>query len=328
MNENIPIGLISLSTFTDNYVNYVKIILRHAQRKSYKVVNTIMIKAYWLIGCRIVEEEQKGKSRAKYGGRVIEKLSKELNSQPGFEMSVAHLKNCRQFYLTFPIEQIGYTLCSELNWSHLRLIMRLPTEKERNYYINETRTGNWSVRELERNIKTNMFRRVLKNQLDDESVVNRSNATQIKDPYILEFLGIRPEENFSEKKLEFALIQNLEKFILELGKGFSFVERQMHIKTETQDFYIDLVFYNYILKCFVLLDLKKGSLKHQDIGQMDMYVRMFDSIKKRDDDNPTIGIIFCKDKDETIVKYSVLNESKQIFASKYKTFLPDRKSVV
>ena len=199
--------------------------------------------------------------------------------------------------------------------------MRLDTENERNYYIQESKQGNWSVRELERNIKTDMFHRVVKNQLPETS--NKQTAlSHVKDPYILEFLGIKPEDKTNEKGLENAIISHLEKFLLEMGKGFSFVERQMHIKTETQDFYIDLVFYNYILKCFVIVDLKQGELKHQDIGQMDMYVRMFDSLKKADDDNPTIGIILCTDKDESIVKYSVLNESQQIFASKYKTVLP------
>lgn len=182
--------------------------------------------------------------------------------------------------------------------------------------------GNWSVRELERNIKTDMFHRVVSNQLPQENDKRNSVESQIKDPYILEFLGIKNDIKNSEKDIENAIISHIEKFLLEMGRGFSFVERQMHIKTETQDFYIDLVFYNYILKCFVLIDLKKGSLKHQDIGQMDMYVRMFDSLKKCDDDNPTIGIVFCADKDESIVKYSILNESQQIFASKYKTVLP------
>ena len=315
---------LEISEFTNNYIKDVKNILSQAQSHSYRAVNSVMIQAYWLVGYRIVEEEQHGKKRAGYGEKVIENLSKALNSQPGFEMSVAHLKNCRQFYLTFPSKQIRYTLCSELSWSHLRLIMRLDTEKERNYYIEQAKAGNWSVRELERNIRTDMFHRIVQNQLSENKKLpsKSKKQSQIKDPYILEFLGLQRQENYSEKTLETAIISNLEKFLLELGKGFSFVSRQMHIKTETQDFYIDLVFYNYILKCFVLIDLKRGSLKHQDVGQRDMYVRMFDSLKKAEDDNPTIGIIFCADKDESIVKYSVLNESEQIFASKYKTILP------
>lgn len=318
--ENEIIKLESFA-FTDDYIKDIKKILTETRNKSYKAVNSIMIQANWLIGYRIVEQELNGKDRAAYGAKIIENLSKELNKEMGSGMSVAHLWNCRQFYTVFPSTEILYTLCRELSWSHLRLIMRLDTENERNYYIQESKQGNWSVRELERNIKTDMFHRVVKNQLPETS--NKQTAlSHVKDPYILEFLGIKPEDKINEKGLENAIISHLEKFLLEMGKGFSFVERQMHIKTETQDFYIDLVFYNYILKCFVIIDLKQGELKHQDIGQMDMYVRMFDSVKKADDDNPTIGIILCADKDESIVKYSVLNESQQIFASKYKTVLP------
>lgn len=308
--------------FTDDYIKDIKSILVEAKKQSYKTVNSIMVQANYLIGWRIVEQEQKGNRRADYGKKVIENLSKELNNEIGSGMSVAHLWNCRQFYLTFQSNTILYTLCRELSWSHLRLIMRLDTENERNYYIEQSKNGNWSVRELERNIKTDMFHRVVENQLPKETKSKKNNTQYVKDPYILEFLGIKPEIKISEKDIENAVISHMEKFLLEMGKGFSFVERQMHIKTETQDFYIDLVFYNYILKCFVLVDLKKGELKHQDIGQMEMYVRMFDSLKKGQDDNPTIGIIFCSDKDETIVKYSVLNESEQIFASKYRTVLP------
>lgn len=318
-NENLELEK-KENLFTEDYIADIRHILQEAKSHAYKVTNSVMVQAYWLIGLRIVEQEQQGKKRAGYGERLIEKLSKALNSEFGGGMSEAHLRNCRQFYISFPDESICYTLCSKLSWSHLRLIMRLGTNEERSYYVNESLQGGWSVRELERSIKTDVFHRVLKNQITG----NHSGKimSQIKDPYILEFLGIKPELEYSEKELENAIISNLEKFLLEMGKGFSFVERQMHIRTETQDFFIDLVFYNYILKCFVLIDLKRGALKHQDIGQMDMYVRMFDALKKADDDNPTIGIIFCADKDESIVKYSFLQESKQIFASRYKTVLP------
>ncbi len=313
-----------IEKFTDNCLRDVTHILSQAQTQGYRAVNTVMIQAYWLVGARIVLEEQHGKKRAGYGDKLIERLSKALSQKQGSGMSVAQLWNCRQFYTVFPTVEKLYTVCRELSWSHLRLIMRLNTESERQYYVEETQKGGWSVRELERNIRTDMYHRVVQTQLDiaDNHQKQAPPASQVKDPYILEFLGIKPDERLTEKKLESAIITNIEKFLLEMGRGFSFVERQMHIKSETQDFYIDLVFYNYILKCFVLIDLKRGSLKHQDIGQMDMYVRMFDSLKKQEDDNPTIGIIFCADKDESIVKYSVLNDSKQIFASKYKTVLP------
>ncbi len=317
------------SQFTGDYIKDVKSILKEAQRQGYRAVNSVMVRAYWLIGYRIVEQEQRGEKRAGYGEKLIETLSRELSKETGIGMSEAQLWNCRQFYMTFPDVQILYTLCRDLSWSHLRLIMRLDSEQKRNYYINESKNGNWSVRELERNIKTMMYERTLSNQIENgvgtglsESTKKLTNEAQIKDSYILEFLGIKPDISNSEKQIENAIISHLEKFLLEMGKGFSFVERQMHINTETQDFYIDLVFYNYILKCFVLIDLKRGPLKHQDVGQMDMYVRMFDNLRKGNDDNPTLGIIFCADKDESIVKYSVLNESKQIFASRYKMVLP------
>lgn len=306
--------------FTRSCVNDVKMILKEAQKQCYRNVNAVMNQAYWLVGARIVLQEQGGKNRAGYGEKLIERLSKSLNQNVGSGMSEANLKNCRQFYLAFPDMEKSYTLCSELSWSHLRMIMRLPTKDEREYYIDHSKTGNWSVRELERNIRTDMFHRIVGNQIPKKD--KGSNDDFVKDPYILEFLGIKPNEKMTENDLESLIIDHLEKFLLEMGRGFSFVERQMHIKTETSDFYIDLVFYNYLLKCFVLVDLKLDKLKHEDIGQMDMYVRMFDSLKKGADDNPTVGIIFCADKDESIVKYSVLKESKQIFASKYKTVLP------
>lgn len=305
---------------TRSCINDVKNILKEAQKQSYRNVNFIMNQAYWLIGQRIVLQEQNGKNRAGYGEKLIERLAASLNQNVGSGMSVANLKNCRQFYLAFPNVEKSYTLCSELTWSHLRMVMRLPTDEERSYYIDHSKSGNWSVRELQRNIRTDMFHRVVGNQLPNKN--KEKNEDFVKDPYILEFLGIKPNEELTENDLERLIIDHLEKFLLEMGRGFSFVERQMHIKTETSDFYIDLVFYNYLLKCFVLVDLKLDKLKHEDIGQMDMYVRMFDCLKKSKDDNPTVGIIFCADKDDSMVKYSVLQESKQIFASKYKTILP------
>lgn len=327
-----PIESLPIPDFTEDCIRDVKTILAQAKAQCYRSVNSVMVQAYWLVGWRIVHEEQGGNRRAGYGEQVIPKLAKALNHEQGSGMSVAQLWNCRQFYTVFPSKEILYTLCRELSWSHLRLIMRLDTEKERMYYVEQAKMGGWSVRELERNIRTDMFHRVVQNQLPESSIApdtEKTNATQsktiasqIKDPYILEFLGIKPEIHNTEKDLESAILSHIEKFLLELGKGFSFVERQMHIKTETQDFYIDLVFYNYILKCFVLIDLKTGVLKHQDIGQMDMYVRMFNDIRKADDDNPTVGIIFCSNKDDSIVKYSVLNDSEHLFASKYKLVLP------
>lgn len=197
--------------------------------------------------------------------------------------------------------------------------MRLDSEKERNYYIQEAIKGSWSVKLLERNIKSGFYRRMLSTQLENSLV---ENYEFVKDPYVLEFMGLSENYEYKESELERAILSHIQKFLLELGRGFSFVARQLRISTETSDFFLDLVFYNYILKCFVIIDLKTDKLTHQDIGQMDMYVRMFDDLKRAQDDNPTIGIILCTDKDETIVKYSVLNDSRQIFASKYMTVLP------
>jgi len=301
-------------------------ILNEGRHKVHAAVNFTMVETYWNIGKRIVEQEQQGKERANYGDLLIVNLSRYLSSTFGKGFSEANLKNFRQFYLTWQNDEIRYTLCSELSWSHIRLIMRLDSENAREYYLNESRSQRWSVRVLERNIQTNYFERLLSSQKPALPATEQKNilATEdlIKDPYVLEFLNL-PEDPFpKETKLESAIISHLQDFLLEMGRGFSFVGRQFRISSETSHFYIDLVFYNYLLKCFVIIDLKTQKLTHQDIGQMDMYVRMFDNLKRGEDDNPTIGIILCAEKDETIVKYSILAENSQIFASKYKLVLP------
>lgn len=297
----------------------VHAILDEAKSKTYEAANNIMTYAYWNVGKRIIEQEQKGNRKAKYGSYLIKRLSQELSDEYGTGFSVANIRNCRQLYLTFPKESYGYSLIGKIHWSHLRTIMRLDNEEERNFYLNEVANEHWSVKELERNIKSGYFKRILSTQFPEKI---GQTSKFVKDPYVLEFMGIKDNNAVIERDVENAIISNLQKFLLEMGRGFCFVDRQMHICTETSDFYIDLVFYNYILKCFVLIDLKTHKLAHQDIGQMDMYIRMFDDLKRQADDNPTIGIIFCTDKDETMVKYSVLNESEQIFASKYMTVLP------
>ncbi len=305
-------------------------ILVSARQKTYTAIHSQMVQAYWLLGKRIVEEEQEGKEKAQYGEALLKKLSIALSQDFGKGFSYSNLRNFRQFYLTYPNAAICYTLCSKLTWSHNRLIMRVENEKAREFYLKECGEQNWSVRTLERNINTFYYQRLLSTQ----QTVGLSHAAKnppqdfIKDPYIFEFLGIPEPFSFSEKELETALIQNLQQFLLELGKGFSFVGRQFRISTETSHFYIDLVFYNYILKCFVLFDLKTDKLSHQDTGQMDMYIRMFDDLKKQTDDNPTLGIILCTEKDETIVKYSILQEHRQLFASKYMPFLPTETELI
>jgi predicted nuclease of restriction endonuclease-like (RecB) superfamily len=308
----------------------IKRILEQARGKARTAVNAAMVEAYWLIGQRIVEEEQRGQQNAPYGTRLMEELSTALSAEFGKGFSYANLYNCRQFYTVFPNQELLYTLCRELSWSHLRLIMRAESAQAMAYYCNESRQQQWTVRQLERSIKTQSFQRLLSSQ--------QSNPTQpdgpaahlefIKDPYVLEFLQLPEAGRLKESRLEQAIVDELQKFLLELGKGFSFVARQMRISTETSHFFIDLVFYNYLLKCFVIIDLKTGKLSHQDIGQMDMYVRMFDNLKRGEGDNPTIGVILCDSKDETVVKYSVLKESQQLFASKYQRVLPTEAELV
>lgn len=307
----------------------IKNILEQARHKARSAVNAAMVEAYWLIGRRIVEEEQHGQHKAQYGKRLIEDLSAALTSDFGKGFSYANLYNCRLFYQKFPNQEILYTLCRELGWSHLRLIMRLESPEAIEYYCKETREQQWTVRQLERNIKSHSYRRLLATQAEPSKLSSDFLHLEfIKDPYVLEFLQLPETGQLKESRLEQAIINELQKFLLELGKGFSFVARQMRISTETSHFYIDLVFYNYLLKCFVIIDLKTDKLSHQDIGQMDMYVRMFDDLKRGEDDNPTIGIILCDSKDETIVKYSVLDGNQQLFASKYQRVLPTEEELI
>ncbi|MGK5093062.1 PDDEXK nuclease domain-containing protein [Deltaproteobacteria bacterium TL4] len=307
----------------------IKNILEQARGKVRSAVNAAMVEAYWLMGQRIVEEEQQGQLKAEYGKRLIEDLSAALTSDFGKGFSYANLYNCRQFYLKFPNQEILYTACRELSWSHLRLIMRVESPHAIDYYCKEAREQNWTVCKLERNIKTRNFERLLSTQArKTKKISTAAHLEFIKNPYVLEFLQLPETGQLKENKLEQAIIDELQKFLLEMGKGFSFVARQMRISTETSHFYMDLVFYNYLLKCFVIIDLKTGKLSHQDIGQMDMYVRMFDDLKRGEDDNPTIGIILCDSKDETIVKYSVIQENKHLFASKYQRILPTEAELI
>ena len=270
---------------------------------------------YWEIGRIIVEDEQQGKSKAEYGKATLKNLSKQLTLEFGAGFDESNLRNIRQFYLAF---QKRDALRHELSWTHYRIISRLENEQLRLQYINHAIEGNWDTRTLQRNVRTNYIGRIL--ETETEEITTPQNL--IKDPYIFEFLGLSTETKLTENNIETALINHLQKFLMELGKGFAFVARQQHIVTDTADFFIDLVFYNYYLKCFVLIDLKTDRLTHAAIGQMDMYVRMYNDLKKSADDNPTIGIILCTDKDETIVKYSVLAENEKLFASKYRLYLP------
>ncbi|TVR94392.1 MAG: DUF1016 domain-containing protein [Spirochaetaceae bacterium] len=311
----------------DAFFRSVRDILTEARRKTAVSINSVMVEAYWRIGRRIVEQEQSGASRAGYGQELIKELSRRLGDEFGKGFSVANLKNFRQFYLTFPDFQKGYTLRSELGWSHYRLIMRVDDEDARSYYVNEAAEQGWTTRQLERNIRSGWHQRLLKAPEQSAAAAAVQPEAILKDPYVLEFLGLPENRSTKERQLEAALIENLQEFLLELGKGFSFVARQFRLSSETAHFYIDLVFYNYLLKCFVLIDLKMEKLTHQDIGQMDMYVRMFDDLKRGTDDNPTLGIILCADKDETIVRYSVLSENANLFAAKYLSVLPSEEQL-
>jgi len=309
-------------------LNDVRGILRQARGKAYAAVNAAMVDAYWQIGCRIVEEEQGGVARAEYGSQLIRNLSRALGEEFGKGLSIANLKNFRQFYLTFPEAGKSYALRSQLTWTHWRLVMRVENPEARAYYIEETARQQWSSRALERAIATHSYQRLLKApQSADVSALNSNPLNFLKDPYILEFLDLPESGDPNERVLDTALVTNLRDFLMELGKGFSFVGRQLRVSTETSHFYVDLVFYNYLLKCFVIIDLKTKKLSHSDIGQMDMYVRMFDDLKRGPDDNPTLGIILCADKDETLVRYSVLSENQQLFASKYLLVLPSEEEL-
>jgi predicted nuclease of restriction endonuclease-like (RecB) superfamily len=313
---------------TTALVSEIREIVHAARAKAFQAVNFAMVETYWLIGKRIVEEEQKGRVRARYGEQLVGAVSRQLTSEFGRGFSEANVWNFRQFYLTYPSEKILYTLRRELTWSHYRVIMRVESPRAREYYTREAAEQHWSTRQLERNINSLYYERLLVSRHKSPARQKRNAAPSpmpddhIKDPYILEFLGLPMPPGFTEAQFEEAIITNLQRFLLELGKGFSFVGRQFRITTETKHFFIDLVFYNYVLKCFVVIDLKVGELTHQDIGQIDMYVRLFEERMRNEGDNPTIGLILCTEKDETIVRYSVLKENRQLFASKYRLSLP------
>jgi len=308
-----------------NLYQDIKQILDEARKKAYASINFAMVEAYWHIGKSIVDK-QGGNEKAEYGTGLLKQLAKQLTADFGKGFTVANLKNMRQFYLIFPN---SYALRSELSWTHYRLIMRVENEKARQFYLEECEKSNWSTRQLERQINTFFYERLLSSQ-DKEAVSDEIQTLEpgikpediIKDPYVLEFLGLEKNPHFYEKDLEQGLIAHLQKFLLELGRGFSFVGRQSRISFEGRHFYIDLVFYNYILKCFVLVDLKLGDLTHQDLGQMQMYVNYYTREMKNEGDNPPIGIVLCADKSESVVKYTLPEGNTQIFASKYKLYLP------
>ena len=310
----------------------VKKVLQEARNKVYKTANNAMVEAYWNIG-RIIVEKQSGNEKAEYGAALLKNLSKEMTKEFGKGFTLTNLKYMRQFYLTFPK---SHALSDQLSWTHYRLLMRVENENARNFYIEEAIKSNWSTRQLERQITTLFYERILssknKEKVSQEiyKLEPKKNRPEdiIKDPYVLEFLGLPENIDFLEKNLEQSLINHLQKFLLELGRGFSFVARQKRITFDGRHFYIDLVFYNYILKCFVLIDLKVGDLTHQDLGQMQMYVHYFQEEMMNEGDNPPIGIVLCADKSDSIVKYTLPKGEKQIFASKYMLYLPSEEELL
>lgn len=309
------------------FIAEIQQILTQARQKAYDATAFAMTEGYWLIGKRIVEREQQGKIRAEYGKELLNKLSLAL----GKGYSPRTLREFRQFYLTFPDFDNLANAFAKLSWSHFQRVLKVSDHNARTYYLTEAATQGWSIRTLDRNISTLYYQRLISSQIKEPVIDEMQQKTRdfqkdkyefIKNPTVLEFLNLPTSTACTEQEFEQALIDNLQQFLLELGKGFSFVARQKHIRTETADFYIDLVFYNYILKCFVILELKTHQLSHQDIGQLDMYIRMFDDLERPEGDNATIGILLCTETDKTIVKYSVLSESRQLFASKYLPYLP------
>ena len=320
---------------SNNYINEIKKILKNARQKAYTAINSAIVEAYWEIGRRIVEEEQRGKERAEYGKEILQNLSKELTEEFGKGYSYRTLREIRQFYLMFSDFEKWRTVSAKLTWSHFQKVLRVSDEKARIFYLTEAAENMWSVRTLDRNISTLYYNRIVAS-IDKKIVENEMKEKTkklqaeefIKNPVVLEFLDLPTNMSYTESQLEKALTDDIQKFMMELGKGFAFVERQQHIRTENSDFYIDLVFYNYILKCFVILELKTEKLTHQDIGQLDMYVRMYDDLKKQENDNPTIGLLLCTETDRTIIKYSVLNDNKNLFASKYVNYLPSEEELI
>ncbi|MBK9212013.1 MAG: DUF1016 family protein [Saprospiraceae bacterium] len=294
----------------------IKEVIIESRQRIYRMANTSLLQTYWQIGKLIIEDEQNGNDKAEYGKAILKNLATQLTLEFGKGFDDSNLRNMRAFYKAFPIRD---TLRHELTWSHYRQLSRLDSERKKEYYMQEAISANWNSRELQRQINSLAFERVV-HHLPNNSKPSIQNL--IKDPYIFEFLGLPTETNNTEFAIETAIINHLQQFLLELGKGFAFVARQQHIATDTSDFYIDLVFYNYLLKCFVIIDLKTGNLTHQDVGQIDMYVRMYDDLKRSPGDNPSIGILLCSEKDETIVKYSVINDKNKLFASKYLLYLP------
>ena len=302
-------------------------IIQQARSQVRQTVNQAMVQSYWEIGRLLVEDEQHGESRAEYGKAVLQNVSERLTAMFGKGFDITNLRKMRQFFLMFPIRD---SVRLELSWTHYRRLIQVENPQAREWYLKEAIEQNWSVRALDRQISVLYYERLLASQnksLVEQEAQQKTEPLKetiqdyLRDPYILDFLNLQ-DKSYQENDVEQAIISNLQQFLLELGKGFAFVERQKRIRFDDEDFYIDLVFYNFKLKCFLLIDLKIGKLKHQDIGQMDTYVRLYDEQFKGEDDNPTIGLVLCSEQSEAVAKYSVLADRRQIFSAKYLPYLP------
>ena len=361
-NQNLGIMEKVINTKEERiFLDSLKDIVKSARKYAYSSICFAQVQSNWLLGKRIVEQIQKGNDKAEYGKHILKIASESLTEEFGKGYSTTNLKSFRKFYLIFRNYSIGQTLSAQLydtkrqalpaqsdkgiqqalpailSWSHYERLMRIRDKKIRDWYMNEAAEQMWNYRTLNRNINTQYYERMLisqKKTVVENEMIEKTKTFQndklefIKNPTVLEFLGLPNNQSYLEKDLEKAILSNLSDFLMELGKGFAFVARQQLIRTEEEEYYIDLVFYNYILKAFVLIDLKVGKITHQDVGQMDMYVRMYDELKKCDDDNPTIGILLCAQTDKDIARYSILKDNEHLFASKYKLILPTEDELV
>lgn len=318
---------------TDDILQDMRGIIEVSRERAYQAVNLALVRRNWLLGYRIAKEILNEGDRADYGLEIVKRLAKELTREYGKGFTRTNLYSFYQFYKAFP--EIFHTACGKsstiLSWTHYRALLQVKDGKARAWYAKETVEQGWTARTLQRNIDTQYYYRLLSSQrkepVEEEmkklvAEYQQDKLEYLKNPIIAEFLGLSSNIDMTETQLESAILSNLQKFLIELGKGYAFVARQQHIHTEKQDYFIDLVFYNYILKCFVLIDLKMGKITHQDVGQMDMYIRMYDELKRGADDNPTLGIVLCSETDEDVARYSVMHGSEQLFASKYKLYLP------
>ncbi len=305
----------------------IKNLIEQGRSEAYTSVGSIMIETYWQIGKRIVEEEQGGQERAAYGNQLIDKLSKQLTHDYGEGFSARYLRSFRKFYMVIPDYGIWKSRFPNLQWTHIFRTLRVGDDTAIRWYLETASQEMWSVRTLDRNISTQYFERHFTQPQLPMTEKHPTKPEMLKNPIVAEFLGFNQDNSFSEKELETAIIDHLQDFLMELGRGFAFVKRQQMIRTNAQDYFIDLVFYNIILKCYVLVDLKIGKIAHQDVGQMDMYRRMYDELKRTEGDNPTIGIVLCSDTDSDIAKYSILNGNEQLFAAKYLPVLPSEEEL-